>query len=404
MATMCMALMGIAHLPAQVEMKLAEAGMENIRTTHSEKGIAVAFEDRAFRSSYEGVGRAIKAALEGITTDKELRMVVLDANGLPQLEICLSKELVKAYRQGESGLHDVFGQMRLSCAADSTLTLLEDAKATHKSGWRPDLVVYPHLFLENTSLDKLYRYAIALAPAIEMPLWKGAELTAQVMLPIAGNQKGELKQIRPGIVSLKQGFYLKKNWTLSITAGQFTNHRLGGTANVKWRNSNGRWEAGAKIGLTVYSIFVDREWALTRKPKLDAKIYGRVYVPRWNTELTGEVVRFVYGDYGVKGSAVRHFGESTVGLYALYTDGHVNGGFNFTIPLPGRKYNRWKGMRLKPADYFAFEYGMEAGTEYMEKNLGISYATTNGENRSHGFYQPEYIRYFLLKDCKRLEK
>ena len=403
MTTMCMALMGLLPLSAQVETKLAEVGMENIRTARSETGVAVAFEDRAFRSSYEGVGRAIKAALEGMTSDGELRMAVLDANGLPQLDICLEPALVEAYRRGEADLHDVFEQMQLSCTTDATLALLDGTETTHKSAWRPDLVVYPHLFLENTSYDKLYRYAIALAPAIEMPLWKGAELTAQVIFPIVGNQKGELKQIRPGVVSLRQGFYLKKNWTLTVAAGQFTNHRLGGAADVKWRTPDGRWEVGAKAGLTVYSIVVDREWTLTRKPKLDAKIYGRVYVPRWNTELTAEAVRFVYGDYGVKGSAVRHFGESTVGLYALYTEGHVNGGFNFAIPLPGRKYNRWKGMRLKPADYFTFEYGMEAGTEYKEKNLGVSYATTNWDNRSHGFYQPEYIRYFLMKDCKRLE-
>lgn len=401
--TMCITLLGAVNVAAQVEVKLAELGMENIRTARSEKGVAVAFEDRAFRSSYEGVGRAVKSALEGMTENGELRMAVMDANGLPQLEICMDKKLVAAYRNGEATLHDVFGQMELSCSTDRTLALLKGTETKEKSAWRPDLVVYPHLFLENTSFDRLYKYAIALAPAIEMPLWKGAELSAQVILPIVGNQKGELKQVRPGIVAVRQGFYLKKNWTLQLTAGQFTNHRLGGRGDIKWRNDNGRWELGAQAGLTVYSIFVDREWTLTRKPKLDAKLYGRVYIPRWNTELTGEAARFVYGDYGVKGSAVRHFGECTVGLYALYTEGHVNGGFNFAIPLPGRKYNRWKGMRLKPADYFTYEYGMVAWGEYVDQNLGVSYTTATGENRTRGFYQPEYIRYFLMKDCQRFE-
>ena len=100
---------------------------------------------------------------------------------------------------------------------------------------------------------------------------------------------------------------------------------------------------------------------------------------------------------------VRHFGECTVGVYAMYTEGHVNGGFNFAIPLPGRKYNRWKGMRIKPADYFTYEYGMVAWGEYIDKNLGVSYTTGTGENRTRGFYQPEYIRYFLIKDCDRFE-
>lgn len=403
MKTMCMALLGSTMLCAQVDVNLATLGMENIRMARTDKGVAVAFEDRAFRSSYEGVGRAVKAALKGMTENGELRLAVMDANGLPQLEICLDKELVEEYRAQRADLREVFARMQLSCATDETLAWLKDAETEAKSAWRPDLVVYPHLFLENTSFDKLYRYAIALAPAIEMPLWKGAELTAQVMLPIVGNQKGELKQVRPGVVALKQGFYLKKNWTLNLTAGQFTNHRLGGAADVKWRTDNGRWELGARAGLTVFSLFVDREWSITRKPKLDARVYGRVFVPRWNTEVTGEAVRFVYGDYGVKGSVVRHFGECTVGLYALYTEGHTNGGFNFAIPLPGRKYNRWKGMRIKPADYFTYEYGMVSWGEYVDKNLGTSYTTATGENRTRGFYQPEYIRYFLMKDYKRFD-
>ena len=145
--------------------------------------------------------------------------------------------------------------------------------------------------------------------------------------------------------------------------------------------------------------FVDREWSLTRKPQLDARLYGRVYVPGWNTELTGEAVRFVYGDYGVKGSMIRHFGECTVGLYALYTEGQVDGGFNFALPLPGRKYNRRKSVRLKPADYFTYEYrAITKGVSSVNDNPGTLYTTITGENRTRGFYQPEYIRYFLMKD------
>lgn len=171
-----MALLGATALHAQVDMKLAELGMENIRTAHTEKGVAVAFEDRAFRSSYEGVGHAVKAALDGMTEDGELRMAVMDANGLPQLEIYMDRTLVTNYRKGKMSLREAFEQMQLSCGTDGTLALLKDSETEAKSAWRPDLVVYPHLFLENTSFDKLYRYAIALAPAIEMPLWKGAEL------------------------------------------------------------------------------------------------------------------------------------------------------------------------------------------------------------------------------------
>lgn len=48
---------------AQVDAKLAELGMENIRTVQTGKGTTVAFEDRAYRSSLTGLGMAIETAL-----------------------------------------------------------------------------------------------------------------------------------------------------------------------------------------------------------------------------------------------------------------------------------------------------------------------------------------------------
>lgn len=389
---------------AQVDNRLAELGMENIRTVQTAEGTTVAYEDRAYRSSYEGVGRAIQTALEALETDEALTLTVLDGNGLPQLCIVLDKELVRDYRNGTADLKAVFGRMELSRNTDQALERLKDAKTQTRSSWRPDLTVYPQIFLENSRFDKLYRYYLGVAPALEIPLWKGGELTAQVIIPIVGNLKGEQSQVRPGCVVLSQGFYLKRNWTLTLAAGQFTNHRLGGAAEINWRTDDGRWEAGAKTGVTIYSIFVDKKWTVTRKPKLNASVYGRAYIPQWNTEVTAEAARFVYGDYGVKGSVVRHFGEYTVGVYALYTDGEVNGGFNFAIPLPGRKYKRWHGMRIKPSDYLTFQYSMVAYGDYIDRKLGIEYNTVPGKNRSKGFYQPDYIRYFLIRHCDLFEQ
>ena len=346
-------------LHAQLVERFSRLGMENIRTVSNAEKQIIAYEDRVYRNSYEGVKKAIETALDGNET-KTICLIILDENGIPQLKIEIPAELSRRFHRKECTLYDVYAE-----------------------------------------INKLYRYYISLAPALEMPLWKGAELTAQVIFPIVGNQKGELKQIRPGIVAISQGFYLGRNVYLKATGGQFTNHRLGGQASGYWRNKNGRWEAGAKLGLTIYSIFDNAGWTVNRsKPKVNASIYGRTYLPQWNTEITVEAARFVYGDYGIQGELVRHFGEYTVGLYGVYTGGDANAGFSFAVPLPGKKYKRWKGMRLKPADYFNYRYKMTVWGEYVDRKLGHTYNTVPGENRSKGFYQPDYIRYFLMKTTK----
>lgn len=392
-----------ASLTAQVNVRLKEAGMENIRSVTTEHGSITAFEDRVYRSSYAGVGKAIEAALAG-TQAGDICLIVTDRNGIPQLKVHIGAALTEQFRNGTCSLEEIYRNMELTTDADRELELLEEAETEARSAGRPDLTIYPTLFLENSSFDKLYRYAVALAPTLEMPLWKGAELRAQVIIPVATNQQGELKQVRPGFVTLQQGFYLKRNWRMQVTAGQFDNHRMGGQAEAGWRSPKGRWELGGRLGATTYSIFDNQGWTVSRNWKLDASVYGRAYIPQWNTELCGEVHRFVYGDYGVLGEVTRHFGEYTVGVYAMLADGDMNGGFSFAIPLPGKKYRRWKGVRVKPADYFAFRYGMVAWGEYVDQHRGETYRTEPDQYRSKGFYQPEYVRYFLLKELERENK
>ena len=64
------------------------------------------------------------------------------------------------------------------------------------------------------------------------------------------------------------------------------------------------------------------------------------YVPEVNTLVKVEGSRFIYGDYGIRGTLSRYFGEYIVGIYGMYTDGAKNAGFNFSIPLPGKKRKR----------------------------------------------------------------
>lgn len=185
----------------------ARAWAWRIYAVWKRNGEATAFEDRVYRNSYTGVGEAISAALKG-QHEGEICLVVADRNGIPQLKITIDGELTTQYHRGAVSLEQVSpGHGTEYMRQTEEMEQLRGSRTTARSAGRPDLTIYPTLFLENTSFDKLYRYAVALAPTLEMPLWKGAELTAQVIVPVATNQKGELKQVRPGFVTLRQSFY-----------------------------------------------------------------------------------------------------------------------------------------------------------------------------------------------------
>ena len=170
---------------------------------------------------------------------------------------------------------------------------------------------------------------------VEMALWKGAELTAQVVFPVATNLKGQYKKIRPGVIALSQEFCFGKGFLGRVTAGNFTNNRMGAQAEMKYRTANGRLELEAMAGATVQSVLTDDEgWYISRKLRMNAALKASVYEPRFNLQFDLQAARYLYGDYGVRGDCTRHFGEYAIGVYGMYTDGEINGGFHFAILLP----------------------------------------------------------------------
>lgn len=388
-------------LQAQVAEKLQQLGMENIRTATVNGNTIVAFENNVYRGTYRGIGKAIIAALEGMNNG-ELQMVVLD-NNIPQLCITLPEKLITEYKEKQITIAQVYQQMGISYDTEEAMRML---KKTHKtinsSAGKVDVVVYPEVKLENSSFDRLYTYYVNLAPAVEMALWKGAELTAQVIFPIATNLKGQYEKIRPGVIALAQEFYFGKGFLGRVAAGNFTNNRMGVQAEMKYRTANGRLELGAMAGSSVQSIITNNEgWYISRKQRINAAIKASVYEPHFNLQFDLQASRYLYGDYGVRGDCTRHFGEYAIGVYGMYTDGEINGGFHFAIPLPGKKWSRNRGIRIRPADYFAMEYSMTSWGRYVDEKMGQTYKTRPDENRSSHFFQPEYIRYFLIKEANR---
>lgn len=397
----CLWALGGTSAKAQVAESLKALGMENIRCSRTAEMTTVCFEDNVYRSTYTGVRKAVDACLES-HTEGDLQLVVLE-NRTPRLCISLPETLTAAYRNGEIDRLQVYESMGISVDTDKAAEALKGTgKEEASSAWKMDLVVYPDLFLENNTFAELYTYAINLNPALEMALWKGGKMTAQVILPIATNLSGEIKRVRPGIIALSQEVRFRNNFFGKATVGNFTNNRIGAQVEVKYRSNNGRLELGALIGSTGFSAVTKEDgWYIGTRQRINAAVSASLYEPHTNLQFDLKASRYVYGDYGLRGDCTRHFGEYAIGLYGIYTEGEINGGFHFAIPLPGKKWNRKGFFRVKPADYFAWAYGMVANGKYVEQQLGKNYSVRTDDNRSSGFYQPDYIRHFLIKELQK---
>lgn len=86
-------------------------------------------------------------------------------------------------------------------------------------------------------------------------------------------------------------------------AGNFTDHRIGAQAEVKYRTGNGRVELGAQIGTTGYSTITDDGWYIGTRQRINAAVKGSLYVTaiQYSTRPTGR--KILYGDYGLRETA-----------------------------------------------------------------------------------------------------
>lgn len=381
---------------ASVGEILKKLEMENILVVEKKDTITAAFETSVYRGTYNGIGIAIRQLIV-IPDMPTLQLVILD-NALPQLSIILPAQLIRNYQSGRCTLDEVYRQMGMTTSTKTAMYALKGVKRERSSFGKVDLVLYPGVVLVNNVTYKLYKAALDLQPALEMQLWKGASLRMQVVLPIVNNytENDKWDCVRLGYMTLRQDFRLDNHWKGYLTGGNFSNDRQGLSAGIGYFSANGRWTVDGEGGITGSSHFYGSDWKMSKWKRVTGRISVGYYVPQVNTLVKVDGGRYIYGDYGVRGTISRYFGEYIVGVYGMYTDGTKNAGFHFSIPLPGKKRKR-HAVRVMLPECFGFQYDMRSGNEYAHRSLGESFSTEPKSAENSRFWQPDYIRYYLIR-------
>lgn len=375
---------------------LRQMGMENIREAADPEGVYLCWEDPVYRGPVRGLAEILRtlAVQEDLVQDTHL--VILE-NGLPQILVKVSAADWADYREERISWADFVNRLLLTYETDDVMRRFSGTKTEHRSAGRVDFVVYPQLQLRNSWLDKIYGASVNIAPAVEMQLWKGASFTGQVIFPIWNNMVGEMDYIRAGILTLRQEIRLPKRWMASLTVGNFTQQRIGADLQFTWRTANDRWLLGARGGLAGASVVQEGRWQVSRWERLSGAVWGRYFEPHYQLELELTAERYIYGDYGARFDCVRHFGETTVGLFAMVSGGEANGGFSFSVPLPRKKRMQRKAVRICLPEYWGLTYEAQSGNEYAERRLGRRYQTDPVVSRTNRFYNPDYVRKQLMR-------
>lgn len=382
--------------------QLERMGMENVAVAENDFILRVAYDDPVSRNNSQGAFDVIQTLLSIPEVDTRVHIILMHEQ-IPQVLIQLPEEAIRQYRNGTYTLEDVMRTLTIGHDAKTDMEALKGAKKENSSFGKIDLVFYPQATLQNAWLDKLYGVAIDIAPAVEVGLWKGASFTGQAIFPVWNNMTGQMDYIRAGMLLFRQQYHLLSKLYTTFSIGNFNRERIGADVQVKYRPDNGLWGVGAQVGLTGSSTFYQGKWEVTRWKRLSGNAYVQYHLPYYNMDFNLAVHRYVFEDYGVRMDCSRHFGEVTVGVYAMRTGGEYNGGFHCAIPLYPKKLGKRKAIRVRAPKYFDLEYEAQSGNEYAARRLGRYYEVRPDENRSQFYYNPAYMKSYLI-NLSREEK
>lgn len=369
--------------------RLVDEGFENVTTTLKADTLYAAFENNTHRASYRAIGIALKALAEEIPQVHHFKTIVLEY-GKPQIAI---------HAQHNNNSWAVKVDYDTQTIEESTLLQTSNRQSSQASSYgKIDITLNPIVSIDNHLLNKLAEVVVILAPSVETTLWKGNRIFAQPLIPIYHNlyKNNPDRQFQIGVLSIRQDWLANSNWNISTTAGSFLYNVMGIHADVTY-HINPRLDIGLRTGLSADQTLYISTWKRGKFSNILCMANASYYEPHTSLQIKTSAGRFLYGDIGVRGDIVRHFGEYAIGVYGIYTNGERNAGFNFAIPLGRKKQYRSKFIRVRMPQYFSWEYSMISYYRYTWERMGRDYKEYPDKSFTTHYWQATYLQQYLQR-------
>jgi len=381
-----------------ISKMLSDEGFENVRTKIEGSDLMVAYENRRYRSQARGLAAALKTiSHSGFIGNGFKFYLVLLHQEVPMVLVTLKFDDYQNLINDVGGTNGLDESIDVSLDYESVWEKFSSGAKLNRSNFKSDFVVIPQFRAQFGKFSHPVESNINLIPEYNVSVSKGLSLKAQMIIPVFNELDKESNVLRPGIMSVNQFIRLKDDVFFTATAGFFDKNRAGANVEMKKYFANGCFAIGADLGYTTdYSYTGINTEYLADQNFLTALLACEYrYQPY---DLTGRLQagNFLFNEPGVRFDLLRQFGEVSIGFFAMATESDLNGGFNFSIPIPPRKYTKPKYLRIRPAEKFSWEYrakglptsGTMYNTEYDLFNLMSE-------------FNPDYIKRNFLFEIKK---
>jgi len=374
------------------------AGFENVKSAIDESKLIVAFENRRYRSQARGLAEVLKIISNSasVPLNTEIFLILLHQE-VPMVMVNLVLQDYEDFVNNENGTSLFADSVKITLEFESVWEQIKSKERLNSSNFKSDIVVIPQFRAQFGKFTHPVESSINVIPEYNLLLNKGLSFKAQLIIPVYNDLDEEGDLVRPGIIALNQFVRLKDDVFFDVTVGCFDKNRAGGNFELKKYFSNGRLSLGANVGYTTdYSYTGIKTDYLVDENFLTALLSADYrYEPY---DLTGRIQagNFLYNELGVRCDLLRQFREVTIGFFVLATESELNGGFNFSIPIPPRKYSKPKYFRVSPTEKFSFEYRAKG-----YPTSGTMYNTENELFRSMSEFNPDYLKKNFLLEIKK---
>jgi hypothetical protein len=272
---------------------------------------------------------------------------------------------------------------------------LTRGKKHNSSLYKIDVVIYPEFSFKNVIITQVYQVLFNLSPAIEMSLWNGMKLTAQMVFPVYNDGYGTLAgKVHPGFLTLEQTVRLPYNIWTTLTVGTFSNDRYGVNLKLFHPFKDERFSVEGRIGLTGMAYWDGFKMYYGTEKRVTWNLGGSFFWPRFSTQIKAQVEQYLLGERGIYGELIRHFRYASIGFYLERAEhARTDGGFRLQVALPPYKYKR-RGYipRVTPSKNMGFRY--DAGNERVYYK---TYRANPSDNMmEENSFNPYFIKSELL--------
>ncbi|MEX0822538.1 MAG: hypothetical protein WD021_10360 [Rhodothermales bacterium] len=423
-----LAAVGTSRAQSALADRLMDRGFENVRVrtlpdTESDRRLGpqsgplpgtpsdtllLSFEYRMARGSHAGACEALELAGSGyahvvtILEHQNVPMTAVAFDGAPRSRPDLLADPAISGRADSSSVRrgpvaldaqvaaqvpQRCGGYRIAGASMDVRPYVRQLESGHHAS-RPliDVALHPRY----SALFGFYRdpvmLQVNLAPRLNVRLWRGFEVGAQIVVPLYNEFSSEGDFIRPGHLTASQFIRLPGPTFVRATAGTYTNRRFGLDLRARRFFADGRFWAGFDVGRTGNVFYPNGSVFVERDPEWIVLGTAGFAWSRHHLYVDGAAGRFLFGDAGGRVEIMRQFRRLDLGFVFTQTVNGANAGLRLILPLFEGSFAGSRSLRVRPAHDFTWDYLYRAGT-----NVGEAYETGYYMDRVYRQHQPSFL-------------